>query len=87
MSSQSASPDAFEDDPEAVNGSRFIGRNECHRQLLWQEIWEYLIHECRERAARRGQEEDQSRNLEDAMSTVATAHLGSSRANNTRQAD
>lgn len=84
MSSQSAAPVTSEDSLEGVSGcSTFGGGNECHRTLLWHEIWEYLIHECRERAARHGREEDPATNVEHVISTVRPAHIDSGRVSDT----
>jgi len=36
-----------------------VGEIEHHRNLLWQQVWEYLIQECQGRASRRCQSEQQ----------------------------
>jgi hypothetical protein len=49
-------------DELAENGdtcSSFVEQHEYHRGLLWQQVWEYLVQECQERASRRFQSEQQ----------------------------
>jgi hypothetical protein len=75
MSSQSLAPDPFGEDLEAANGcSGSAADNEWHRALLWQQVWEHLIHECRERAARRRANDYQPTGSDCTISTGGAAH-------------
>jgi hypothetical protein len=88
MTSQSVARDAFGEDLEAASGcSGSAANNEWHRDLLWRQVWEYLIHECRERAARRRANDHPSIGSECGVSTGGTAHRPANGTDYTRQED